>query len=611
MKWLLVALTIIFTLQTACAIEITEIMYNPSESESYNEWIEIYINDTVNLENFTLCDVRILPGYVNDSDQKIYKNDTYILPNNSYALITDGGTGTQVYYNFNVSGYAFHVNSSQLCDGLSNTNNKMLFIKNNNDVIENLTYAPSAPEGKTLCSPDWHECEPTPGYMNIFVIINETINETDNETNTTINSTIDYCDPSIIIETDKGVFENESIEYDLIISDFYDSVHEIKINYWEEDLFGNVVRAVTNTTKNVTNHLTIGRTWTPDDIIGSEAYVIKANISDTGCNDTNTSNNFYEKNIIFKGSEPEECSYIQIIDSTDTAKYGESVDVKVKIYRNNTAKYAIYTYVTDGSEKISQETTFHAKTKNTLYETTLPIQLKPNCDSGYTNGVKTIVVEGLGLTSTKTINVDGISSSLCKTSNSGGSSSGGSSSSSVALKTSTAPKTNEYEVVSYPLKVHVSEEFEVIIKINTTYQRNVSVYSYVNSGKDLLSEGYSKKWLATWSANKQSLITKSATLTLKNKIRDDTKPGMYNLRVRFVDTKEHDIDNAIIVLEKENVTINNTLNVTKSSVKNATNVTTLKRSALRTTGMAAAGQLSPQKKLITFLLIKHLIKLIS
>lgn len=604
MKWLLIVLTIMVTLQNTYALEITEIMYNPSQSDSCNEWIEIYTNETINLENFTLCDVRIIPGYVNESNQQIYMNVTYELPADSYALLTDGGTGTQVYYNFNASGYAFHTNSSYLCSGLSNTNNKTLFVKNNGDIIVNVTYTPSAQEGKTICFiNDWYECEPTPGYVN--TLVNQTHNDTGNYT---INET-GSCDPSIIIETNKDVFENESVDYDIIIND-HGETHEVKIYYWVEDLFGNIVRDLTNTTKNVTSHLTIGRTWTPDDIIGSEAYVIKTNISDTGCNDTNVSNNFYEKNIIFRGSEPEECSYIQIIDSPDTVKYGESVDVKIKIYRNSTSKYAIYAYIASGSEKISQETTFHAKSKNTLYETMLPIQLKPNCDSSYSNGVKNIVIEGLGLISTKLINVNGITSSMCKIIYSSGSSSGSSSSSSSIPTT----YSNEYQIISYPLKVHVSEEFEVVIKINTTQQKNISVYSYVHSGKDLLSEGYANKWLSTWNANKKSLITKSETLTLKNKIRDDTVPGIYNLRVRFVDTKEHDVDRSIIVLDKENVTINNTLNRTKSLIKNNynnTNVTVPKRSVLRTAGMVTADRLSPQKKLVTFILIKHLIKFFS
>jgi hypothetical protein len=577
-------------------------MYNPSQNDNYNEWVEIYTNETVNLENFTLCNISILSGYINDSDQETYLNTTYEIPANRHALITDGGSGTQVYYNFNVSNdsSAFHVDSGYLCGGLSNTNNKTLLIKDpNGTIIENVTYAPTAQEGKALCFiNNWQACEPTPGYENF-------INES-NETNITKDGS--KCDISLIIDTDKEIFDNEAIGYNLIINDLScnNTGHEIYIDYWAEDLFGNVVRDTVNTTKNITCYLNIDRTWTPDDVIGSEAYTIKANITNPNCNDTNITNNFYEKTIIFRGTEPQEKSYIKIINYTSGAKYGESIDIKVEIYKNSTAKYAVYAYVTNGSSKLSQETTMHVKTKNTLYNMTIPIQLKPNCDSDYANGNQIIVVEGLDLTATATISINGISSANCKTVHTSSGSTYSSSSSSSSVSTTTQ---NEYEIISYPSEVYIGEEFEVIVRVNASQQKNVSVYSYVHSGKDLVSLGYNNKWLATWNANKRSLLVKIITLTLKNKIKDDAQPGTYNLRVRFVDTKEHDIDRAIIVMKKE--VKENITNGTELGNEAGIDVAVKEpgSTGLLTTGMFAAKPVSISKErvFVIMLIIKNII----
>jgi len=117
-------------------VVINEIMYNPTQSNYYNEWIEIYNNGTsdVNLTGWTLCGSEISSGYKNYSDGNIYLNETMILEPNQYALITDGGSsGTEVYDNFNVNNdsIALHVNTTGICGTVLSNSGDELILNNN------------------------------------------------------------------------------------------------------------------------------------------------------------------------------------------------------------------------------------------------------------------------------------------------------------------------------------------------------------------------------------------------------------------------------------------------------------------------------------------------
>lgn len=576
MKRLTVATLILcfITLQTANALQISEIMYDFPGSDDNHEWIEMYNNDT---EPLNTSDWKL---YVNSNHTLNLVNGSIILDPYSYAVIAeDSGQFLTDNPLFN----------STLFDSSFTLTNSAGYIEIFNATIsDSLNYSSAwggNGAGRTLCiiNNTWQECEPTPGYANTPVVIN---NVTTNET------VIDY-DPWLIITIDKDIFNNESVKYDFVINHSYcnGTEHEISINYWIEDLYGHVMKSADNTTKNMTCYLKIDRSWTPNDIIGSEEYVIYANMSANNCNDTNITNNFYNKTITFNGSlinytSINDTSHIKILESPSESRYGESINVRVEVYRNSTAKYAIYGYVTDGSSKLSDEPVFHADTKNTLYNTSILIQLKPNCDSTYAYGYHTIIITGLDITATKEININ--SASSCRTTQS-----------SSAASVAPAPKPKYYDVTYYPKEVGIGEEFNITVKINLAQQNNISVYSYVHNGTEMISQGYNNKWMSTWTANKQSLVVKNASITLRNKIKDGAEAGIYNLRVRFVDDKEHDIDNPITVTRK----INSSGNNTTIDGDNKTN------NNLATTGMVTANNhkfaASNHLKVVMMLMIKN------
>lgn len=168
---LMILMGFIFFVNFVSAIQITEIMYNPIENEYYNEWIEIYADEDINLSEWRFCDKEIFSGYVNHLEGGILKKDNgLILEAGKYAIITDGGSGTDVYSNFNINenSLALHVEGSTLCGGLSNGGKEIIFT--NGELTENVTYSPEMggennEKSLQFCE-EWIEEEPTPGSEN-------------------------------------------------------------------------------------------------------------------------------------------------------------------------------------------------------------------------------------------------------------------------------------------------------------------------------------------------------------------------------------------------------------------------------------------------------------
>lgn len=171
---LLIALSLLFSMQPASAfVKISEIMYNPNIcSDSFCEWVELYNNRTesVDLTGWTLCEKNLSEGYI-DGEGNTHLYTTIILPPRSYAIITDGGTGTEVYDNFaiNSNSIALHADASSLCGGLSNEGEE-INLKNNGVIADYIIYDGSIANGDGsslgLCGDSWNANMPTPGAEN-------------------------------------------------------------------------------------------------------------------------------------------------------------------------------------------------------------------------------------------------------------------------------------------------------------------------------------------------------------------------------------------------------------------------------------------------------------
>ncbi len=222
------------------ALIISEIMYAPLESEFYNEYIEIY-NDGesyIDLTNFTLCEDLLLSGYVDKGESGNLKlNDSMILTNGNYAIITDGGSGTEVYSNFNANtnALALHVDSASICGGLVNGGETLNLKDSSGNLISSVTYsgnlANNNDKSMQICSSSWIEEEPTPGRANICQTQTPQMqNQTQTQTPNNQNNNLSSAKPTIEAYYPKNASLNQEFNFKIKLMNFAQGIYDIKID---------------------------------------------------------------------------------------------------------------------------------------------------------------------------------------------------------------------------------------------------------------------------------------------------------------------------------------------------------------------------------------------
>ncbi len=510
---MLFLLSFTIVIGTTYALQISEVMYNPLGTDTNHEWIELYNND---MEIYNITEWKI---YINGWHD-IKAANLFFLPD-SFVIISENNVSF-LYDHPDFNGSL--LNSTW--NGMSNSGDEII-IKNSSVIFDNITYnASSGANGnnRSLCrvNDTFIECDPTPGAPNIIVQANTTYNETNTTMPDNITNITQTC--AITIETDSLVYQaGTQMSYDIVPN------ISTEVEYWIGDIFGGIVK------QPVRSNNTSRREWTPSEIDGTEVFVIFAKAS---CGNAS-------KIIIVKGSKPSTVSSLEIVQA-DEVKFGEIAMIKLSVYRGDTDRYAIDVYVKNGAEKLSSVTTLHARNKFQSYNITVPVQIKPNCNSDFSDGVYDVVADGLNTSLTAPITIRGISSANCKTVTvSSGSGGGGSSGSSII-----PVKQNVYEI-TYPDSVYLGEEFSVVLRINITAKKNFTVYSYVFRDNKPVSEGLGDSWSGSWTANRKEVAANGFTsVILKNRIEEGTAPGLYSLRVKIKSDKDEDITREIEVKEK-------------------------------------------------------------
>ena len=105
MKFVIIILILLIIPSVNGFLEITEIMYKPLESYHYNEWIEIYNYgiEPINITELILCSNALLPGFINHTNDELYLENNLEIGPNQHAIITDGGSGTDAYNNYDIN----------------------------------------------------------------------------------------------------------------------------------------------------------------------------------------------------------------------------------------------------------------------------------------------------------------------------------------------------------------------------------------------------------------------------------------------------------------------------------------------------------------------------
>ncbi|MFH2019832.1 MAG: lamin tail domain-containing protein [archaeon] len=152
--WL--GLILLFLMQSAYGLIISEIMYDPLDG---NEWIELYNKDEINIEGLTLSDNLNTDEIVCCS---FNAGCSYVVPEDTYFLIVDQDTTLEV------DGRIFCVDDNSIGNGLGNSGDSVSF-KIESIEMANVTYEEGITKGSTLSLQDdiWQESSPSPWAPNL------------------------------------------------------------------------------------------------------------------------------------------------------------------------------------------------------------------------------------------------------------------------------------------------------------------------------------------------------------------------------------------------------------------------------------------------------------
>jgi len=217
-------------------------------------------------------------------------------------------------------------------------------------------------------------------------------------------------------------------------------------------------------------------------------------------------------------------SVIKITDYDKHAKFGESIDIELSMYRGNTAKYAVYIYVEDDKgTDVSDKETLHLDEKFTNYTETVTLELKCKDEEGS----YTLVAEGLGEKDTEDIEID-----ICKDYENQKNSDNQTQTENSGSNEGTTIGDFTYSLV-IPNTVYLGQEFQVNIKItnNGQEQKNFDVWSYVYNGPKCYSCANDDR-----EENKKSVTIEpgsSEEIELQN-IVDEAESGEYKLKIKVL-----------------------------------------------------------------------------
>jgi hypothetical protein len=318
------------------------------------------------------------------------------------------------------------------------------------------------------------------------------------------------------------------------------------IDYWVEDLFGEIIK------KKVTTTNTNKKSFTPNIKEKDKVLFIKSKVTPS-CNDSNITDNNANKMIIITNTmvdqEPsqnqEGTSTMNITKiSPEIGKYGGVVKADVEIYKGSTTKYSISAFLEKDGTKISETTKLNLKDKYTNYKITLPLQLKPNCNYKTSNGSATIKISGLDVSAQKSVTVQGIDTTICRDYLS-------------YVKEDTKSEEKRkltFDIDDIPTTIKPGEEFDIILQFEGDDEKHkFEMYGYMYRGSKCYScqdgdrDENLKKFTLNTEENDDVKLSVIADEALKEgeynimiKIKKDSRKTLYSLRdeIRVKEEKE-------------------------------------------------------------------------
>lgn len=446
----------------SASIIINEVMPNPIGQESANEWVEIYSTQAIEIANWSISD-----SSGNSYNFSISLVDFAVLSCNNASFFQANPSFNTMIPVVNLS-----------CRGngwLNNGDDAVIIYDSNMQALDNFSYS-STEENKTYAriSDNWTLCStPTPGTANNCPILQP-------NQPPAANFTFSPQNPAA----------NQAVAFDAGSS--YDSDGIITLYSWNFGDSTNTIGITAQHNFSTAGNFTVNLTVT--DSNNSQASTTKT---------ISIAQNQSQQN---QTNQTQNCT-LEITYAPSEAYFGSEIQINLSVYRNNTARYAVYLYIEDNEgEDVTDRISFHAdnKSSNHTFATSLEIDKKCNVSG---NATFWVMLEGLDEKINKSITIRE-NATLCLP---------------------------DFQYIISPVTTAIiNETFSTRVRIvnNKNSDAEFDVWAYVYRG----SKCYSCTSEQNREENRQHITVNAKTpaeFLLENSV-NDAEPGSYSLKVEIL-----------------------------------------------------------------------------
>ncbi|HLC67156.1 MAG TPA: hypothetical protein VJK52_05955 [Candidatus Nanoarchaeia archaeon] len=341
----------------AMAMQITEIMYNPVGDDNGKEYAELFDENLSDLSGFFIMD-----SATNDTLTQLR------IGNSSYAFLLEEDANLA---DFNLSpDVAVYTTGPAIGNGLGNSGDSLSLYDPHGNFQVRASYDGSLANGNgrslVFVDQQWGESAEnsgSPGRANMMFSNPETI-----------------CIANFSLTTDKDLYnDGEKVLISFVVAEDV----PFAMQYWVEDLHGNIMRAKRNTTN------ANAKTFIAHSDEADQVLLIKAVYS--ACNNTI----IQDRQIVVRGSGIPENSSLKILDAPERAIFGSTIPIELEIFRSNTRKTAVEISIEHEGIRVGKPVKISSPTTLGLVLIPLEFEIYSNCDGKYPEGTYSIVAVGL------------------------------------------------------------------------------------------------------------------------------------------------------------------------------------------------------------------------
>lgn len=206
-------------------------------------------------------------------------------------------------------------------------------------------------------------------------------------------------------------------------------------------------------------------------------------IENLSCSDTNNQNNNASILVAIVSKNISAASIILIEElitgSKENIPWGDSLNVKLHIYKGNETKDTLTFWAEKDHLLISEKTKLSLKSNFQNYFLTIPLQLDSNCDKKLNDGIATLFIDGFA-TANATFKIGNINEGACQEINNN-------QQKKVESKKS-SPKEENIIFVDLPSVLHSGEVHRTKVQVfNNNKKQKYSLYTYLYKGKTCYS----------------------------------------------------------------------------------------------------------------------------